>query len=223
MTKYLIGLLGLALLLGGRPLVAGEAACCGAAGCQAQACNACNAGGGCCERGGCEGAACCPHCGCRLQPVCHTYCEPKTTTVHKYGCICEEICIPGVSRCGEGCGDSERCGHCGGGGNACGTCNTCQTGNNGNAGGEEGCGCHCRVREIHKLVTFPVTKCTSVKKCTVEWVCPQCGSQCACSATLENAQPAVAPQKPAVPPAPRLPVKQASNVAPLPPMPYLDR
>ena len=121
MTKYVIGLLGLALMLGSRPLVAGEGGCCGAPGCQA--CSTCNAGGGCCERGGCcEKAACCPHCGCCLVPQCHTYCEPKTTTVHKHGCVCKEICIPGVSRCGEGCGDSERCGHCG-----CNSCNSCKT------------------------------------------------------------------------------------------------
>jgi len=212
MTKYVIGLLGLALMLGSRPLVAGEGGCCGAPGCQA--CSTCNAGGGCCERGGCcEKAACCPHCGCCLVPQCHTYCEPKTTTVHKHGCVCKEICIPGVSRCGEGCGDSERCGHCG-----CNSCNSCKTCCN-----NDGCGCHCRIREVHQLVIFPQQKCTSVKKCTVEWVCPHCGSQCNSSeggTILENGQPAVAPQKPAIPPAPKLPpVKQASNVAPLPPMP----
>jgi hypothetical protein len=41
---------------------------------------------------------------------------------------------------------------------------------------------------------------------------------------MENAQPAVAPQKPAIPPAPKLPpVTQASNVALLPPMPLPDQ
>ena len=112
MTKYVVGLIGLALALGGRPLMAGEGACCGDVGCNAcNACSTCNAGCGGCERGRChEGIKCCPHCGCNLVPVCHTYCEPKTTSVHKHGCVCGEICIPGVSRCGEGCGDHARCG-----------------------------------------------------------------------------------------------------------------
>jgi hypothetical protein len=64
------------------------------------------------------------------------------------------------------------------------------------------------------------------KKCILEWVYPQCNNQCAgaCGNSMENAQPAVAPQKPAIPPAPKLPpVTQASNVALLPPMPLPDQ
>jgi len=235
MTKYVVGLIGLALALGGRPLMAGEGACCGDVGCKAcNACSTCNAGCGGCERGRChEGIKCCPHCGCSLVPVCHTYCEPKTTSVHKHGCVCEEICIPGVSRCGEGCGDHAGCGKCESGCNSCacnGGCNTCSSGACGNGAcnnGGEGCDCHCRVREIHKLVIYPCTKSSSVKKCSVEWVCPRCGNQCGCSegAPVESGQPVQAPMmKPAAPPAPpRLPVKQASNVAPLPPMPLMEQ
>jgi hypothetical protein len=224
MLKHLVGMIGLALAFGSGPLMAGDGACCGDVGCKA--CNTCNAGAGCCERG-CHhgGIACCPRCGCSLVPVCHTWCEPKTTSIHNHGCVCEEICIPGVSRCGEGCGDHPCCGKCEGGCNACNSCPTCNAGNGG-AGGDEGCGCHCRVREIHKLVIYPATKCSSVKKCSVEWVCPQCHATCPCSeggATIQNAQPAPAPQKPMIPAAPRLPVKQTSNVAPLPPMPLMDQ
>ncbi len=207
MTKYLIGLVGLALMLGGRPLQAGEAACCGDVGC-----NACSAGGGCCSHGGCcEQSACCPHCGCRLCPTCHTYCTTKTTIVHKYGCVCEEICIPSVSRCGEGC----RC--CENGGQCAGPCN------NGDNSGEEGCGCHCRIREVHKLVTFPVAKCTPVKKCSVEWTCPKCGGcyelgNCCSSESTSPAVPQTAPAAPA-PRAPRAPAPPAPKTTMLPPMP----
>jgi hypothetical protein len=203
MLKHLVGMIGLALALGAGPLMAGDGACCGNAG--SSACNTVC---------GHNGIKCCPLCGCSLVPVCHACCAPKTTTMHKHGCVCEEICIPGVSRCG----DHPCSGKCEGG------CNSCATGNN---GGDEGCGCHCRVREIHKLVIYPATKCSSVKKCSVEWVCPQCSNQCAAASgdSMESAKPAVAPQKPAIPRAPKLPpVKaQASNVARLPPMSLVDQ
>ena len=48
-----------------------------------------------------QNAACCdslcPRCGCRLVPVCHTYCTTKKVTEYKYVCACEAICIPGVT------------------------------------------------------------------------------------------------------------------------------
>jgi hypothetical protein len=34
------------------------------------------------------------------------------------------------------------------------------------------------VREAHKLMKYPVTKEVPVRKCTVEWVCPQCNAHC---------------------------------------------
>ena len=95
MSRYLFGLIGLALLCGG-PLL-GQAP----DGRSLQrdglrpgdlrrrdlrretGCNACD--------------NCCPNCGCRLVPVCHVYCATKKVTEHKYTCICEEVCIPGCS------------------------------------------------------------------------------------------------------------------------------
>ena len=109
---------------------------------------------------GCQRCLCC---GCKLVPVCNITCVPKTTTEHKYCCKCKEICIPGVSHPGEGCEHCGECGACDGGCNACDPCKQgCQDGGN----------CHCRVREIHKLMVCPVTKETHVKQCTVQWVCP---------------------------------------------------
>ena len=191
MRRYLIGLIGLALL-GSVPLVrqASAADPCGATAPapghlrpadlrpddlrpddlfaddlrpatvprRLRRCGACNGCDKCC---GC--AKCCPSCGCRLVPVCHVYCAPKTVVEHKYTCRCEEVCIPGPSCC------CNKCGNCAGSGSCCGgdTCNN---------GCQEGCCGHCRVREVSRLVIHPVPKETPVRKCTVEWVCPQCGA-----------------------------------------------
>ena len=48
---------------------------------------------------------CCPHCGCRLVRVCHMYCTTKTVIEYKYTCVCEEMCIPGVTPICGGCGE----------------------------------------------------------------------------------------------------------------------
>ena len=85
--------------------------------------------------------------------------DEEKVTEYKYTCICEDVCIPGVTPCC--CKRCESCGCC----NECG----CQNGNN---GCEEGCCGKCRVREISKLVKIPVCKEVPVRKCTVEWVCP---------------------------------------------------
>jgi hypothetical protein len=110
-----------------------------------------------------SGGSLCPHCGCRLVPVCHTYCATKKITEYKYGCVCEELCIPGITRLAprcRSCEDSSRC---------AGACDT------GNGSGQEGCEGRCLVREVPKLVKYPVTKEVPVRKCRVEWVCPKCG------------------------------------------------
>ena len=184
MKKYLIGLIGLALL--GSVPAFGQAPCgpatcglqtcgpttCGPTACapttcapatapddlrRTATCGACNGCDKCCGCG-----KCCPSCGCRLVPVCHVYCAPKTVVEHKYTCRCEEVCIPGPSCCCKGCGNCDGSGSCCGGD----TCNN----------GCQGCCGHCRVREVSRLVIHPVTKETPVRKCTVEWVCPQCGA-----------------------------------------------
>ncbi len=191
MRKYLIGLIGLALLgsvpaLGQAPCgpatcglqtcgptTCGPTACarrltCAPTTCGAATCGAYNGCGTCCEKC-CD--KCCPSCGCRLVPVCHVYCAPKTVVEHKYTCRCEEVCIPGPSCCCKGCGNCDGSGSCCGG----------DTGNN----GCQGCCGHCRVREVARLVIHPVPKETPVRKCTVEWVCPKCGAcggQCGAAA-----------------------------------------
>jgi hypothetical protein len=82
MTKYLVGLIGLALLgsgpfAGQTPAYASEAA------------SGANAGGnGCC--------GCCAACGCCLVPVCQISCTTKKVTEYKYSCRCEDMCVPGV-------------------------------------------------------------------------------------------------------------------------------
>ena len=101
MTKYLLPTLGLALLWGVAFLgqaQAGEATCCGTPGCEA------------CGNGGCQACDCCPHCGCKLVPVCQITCTTKKTTEHKYCCTCKDICVPGVTRIGERCEGCENCG-----------------------------------------------------------------------------------------------------------------
>ena len=156
MTKYSLPTVGLALLwgvafLGQAPAKAGEASCgcnagCASCGCEA-GCASCGCKGGC---GDCDN--CCPHCGCKLVPVCQITCTMKKTTIHEHCCKCKEICIPGIAPLCHGC-------------DACDCCNSgCKT----------ECDCHCRVREVHKLMVCPVTKETPVRECTVQWVCPKC-------------------------------------------------
>ncbi len=121
----------------------------------------CGGGAACCN--GCEGH--CPQCGCCLVPVCHPYCTTKKVTEYEYTCTCEDICIPGRF---------PRCESCEGGGQ----CNKCNNGETCNGGCQDGCYCgHCRTRSVAKLVKYPVTKEVPVRKCTVEWVCPHCGSR----------------------------------------------
>jgi hypothetical protein len=103
----------------------------------------------------------CPHCGCCLVPVCHISCTTKKVTEYKYGCRCEDLCIPGVTPIGKKGQSCEASGQCAG-----------QTGNN---GCQEGCGGRCLIHEVHKLVKKPQTKEVPVRTCTVEWVCPSCG------------------------------------------------
>ena len=55
---------------------------------------------------------CCPHCGCRLVPVCHVYWTTKEVTTYKYTCKCDYICVPGVTRLCDKCGDDDGCRDC---------------------------------------------------------------------------------------------------------------
>jgi hypothetical protein len=124
----------------------------------------------CCGNAGCGPCGnCCPHCGCKLAPVCRVYCTTKKVTTYKYTCSCESICVPGVTRCGET-------------GNGCQDCG-------------QGC-CKCRVHEVKHLVKIPCVTEVPVRKCVVEWVCPNCGHQGNCAAGPAPSAPA-----PSAPPA----------------------
>jgi hypothetical protein len=148
------------------------------------------------------GTPVCPHCGFRLVPVCHPYCTTKEVITYKHCCICEDICIPGITPLGQkrqGCETS---------GEPAGRCGAC------NIGCPEGCGGRCLVRTVHKLVKFPVTKEVPVKKCAVEWACPHCNCQGGC---VEGTAPS-SPTPPVVAPAPMPPppaaVKSAARPSP---------
>jgi len=206
MVKYLFGLIGLALL-GASPVLAQTPACgcaapSGCAACGAQggcdgACNGCSQCGGACKGcSQCDGdGKCCPHCGCKLVPVCHPYCETKTTTKHEYCCHCKDHCVPGPEHCRQDC-------------DGC-----CQ----------EEC-CHCCIREIHKLAIIPVCEEEQVRRCRVEWVCPQCRAHASAAAPVivtpapagpSSIVPANPPGPHVAPPANPAPTK-TTNSAPLP-------
>jgi hypothetical protein len=195
MLKYLFGLIGLALL-GASPLVGqtpawgSDAACgCGACGC-ATACGAQAGCDGCCNGcSQCDECKCCPHCGCKLCPVCHPYCDTKTTIKHEYTYHCKDHCVPGPEHC-------------------CKDCNGCC---------QDEC-CHCKIREIHKLVIIPVCEEEQVRKCKVEWVCPRCSGQASAVVPAAPAGPAPVANPPGpqvAPPAPK-PAKM-TELAPQPP------
>ncbi len=180
--KYVLGLIGLALLIGS-PLPGQAPAAVAADQATCQACESgCGAQCGCNSGCGCNSCCkCCPYCGCRLVPTCHVYCEPKKVTDYKHCFNCKDICIPPLTPlCCK-----------------CGCCDTC------NNGCRDGCGCHCTVREVKKLVKCPCTKEVPVRKCCVEWVCPHCSA-------CPDAGPTPAPQAAPAAPAPK---------APLPPTP----
>ena len=61
-----------------------------------------------------------------LFPQCHVYCTTKKVTTYKYTCICEYICVPGVTRLCDKCSDD--------GGQDC---------------------CKCRLHMVRKLVKIP--------------------------------------------------------------------
>ena len=161
MTRYLFGLIGLALI-GASPLLARAAACGEACACPEAACN-CGCENGCgCGDGGC-GCLCCPNCGCKLEPVCHINCVVKKEVVVKLGCKCKDICVPPLTPIlGKCCDDC---------------CDEC-------------CG-RCVVHHVNQLVICPPgTKEHCAKECTVTWVCPKCGcTPCQGSMTQPPAPP----------------------------------
>lgn len=120
----------------------------------------------------CTAATCCPRCGCHegLVPVCHTYCTTKTETKYHYLCKCDTICIPdhcpSCPKCGDGCCED-----------------SCENGK-----------CNCLIKTVHKLAKVPYTVETPVRKCTIEWVCPNCG--CSCGTSDKSAQSPALPMTP---------------------------
>lgn len=180
MTKYFLRITGIALLwsvplLGQAPTaaIADNATCCGAAGCES-----------CCN--------CCPHCGCKLVRVCHVYWTMKKVTTYKYTCKCETICVPGVTRC------CDKHGNCDGSGQSAGCGETGNSGSNNNCQGCCNGNCRCRIHEVSRLMKIPCEKEVPVKKCTVEWVCPQCNCQGNCRQDVAPSppQPQTAPLPP---------------------------
>ena len=173
MRTYLFGLIGVALLCGG-PLLgqAPDGRACSPATCGAATCGAAT-----CGETGCNACGnCCPHCGCRLVPVCHVYCAPKTVVEHQYTCLCEEVCIPGCSCCWlQAVRQLRRF--------RLGPVTPATTVARRAAAGK------CIVRQVPRLVIHPVPKEVPVRKCTVEWVCPNCGGCGQCGATAARFVP----------------------------------
>ena len=142
----------------------------------------------CCGESSCAVSdQCCSRCGCRLVAVCHSYCDTKKETTYQYGSVCKEICVPGP---GHNCNDCDTCKH------------ECHSGFGGG----------CSVHQVKKQVKYAVTKNVPVRKCTVEWVCPQCSD---CRSTVAPAAPSPVNPAPVIPTAP-LPPK-AVKTSPLPP------
>ena len=188
MKRYLLGLIGLAVL-GGSPLWAdpcGNAAVCGV-------------------EAGCN---CCPRCGCKLVPACQATCDTKKETTHEYCCARKEICIPRVTpicQGGRGCDDSGGC------------VAGCDTGSSNNRC-EDSCAGRCRVREVHKLMIHPVTKEVPVRKYSVAWTCPNCGNCGSCESTAAPAAVPVAPSPASPAPSPKRlpPPPKTTQAAPVP-------
>ena len=188
MLKYFVGLIGLACLAAG-PAWAGSPACG----------ETCCSGESCCK----EQCNRCPHCGCKLVPVCHCCCEMKKETKYKYCEKCETICVPGPGCClgGKSCGCECGGGQCGEKGccekgceSCCEKCATCDHSNS---------GCGCSVHCVKKLIKCPYVVEHPVRKCTVEWCCPHCsgcgcqGGQCCETACTPSGAPVTAPMAPA--------------------------
>jgi len=175
----------------------------------------CNAEPGCAAPGCCPAGCCCPQCGCHegMVPVCHIVCTTAKVKKYKYTCKCDTVCFPPCEwECTLGKGH-----HCG-----CGCGSSCTSGCGCAAGcgcdGSNGCGCeseccNCKVRDIHKLVKCEYTVDVPVRKCVVEWVCPNCGCNCGCTEG-GCAAPSAAPAAPTPPPAPPVPGKSAANDLP---------
>jgi hypothetical protein len=146
---------------------------------------------------------CCPHCGCKLVPVCHVSCTTKKETTYKYTCNCDTLCVPGVTRL------CDKCGKCDGSNQGAGSGEACTNGGDNSC--PDGCkgGCKCRVHEVKHLVKVPSVKEVPVKKCTVEWVCPHCDCHGDCTEGVAPSNPAPAPV-----PAPPVAGKAAANLAP---------
>jgi len=215
MLKYFVGLIGLACFAAG-PAWAGSPAC----------------GESCCSGGGCGESCCkekeccnrCPHCGCKLVPVCHCTCEMKKETKYRYCDKCDTICVPG-----PGCLGGKSCGCECEGGKCCeaqccekgceSCCEKCETCNHHNSG------CGCSIHCVKTLIKCPYVVEHPVRKCCVEWVCPHCSgccqngqccasghccesgccqSGCATTITAPMAPATPAPAAPAAPPAPKM-------------------
>jgi hypothetical protein len=75
----------------------------------------------------------------------------------------------------------------------------------------DGC-CKCRIHEVNRLVKIPCDKEVPVRKCSVEWVCPQC--HCHGNGAQGAAPSAPTPSLAPMPPPPPAPGKSAGNLSP---------
>jgi hypothetical protein len=57
---------------------------------------------------------------------------------------------------------------------------------------------------VHHLVKCPYTEEVCVRKCRIDWVCPNCHCDCGCDQGMAPAAPSAAPMPPA-PPSPPSP------------------
>ena len=99
-----------------------------------------------------EGESRCFRCESVMVPICQICYTMKKETKYKYCCVADTICIPSVTPlCEKGDCPPE-----------------------GNCQGPKNCPGACCIRDVHKLVKFPVTREVPVRQCNLLWVCPRC-------------------------------------------------
>jgi hypothetical protein len=134
------------------------------------------------------GDSCCTGCGCRhVREICVPVREIVRETTYEYCCVCEDICVPGPSKCvGTRCEPD------------CAGCPRCVNVMQPTCGG---------IYTRHVLLKKPVVKEKCVTKWVVKKVCCGCDRECGSCTCATGAPPAdvEAPTMPSVPTAPMPP------------------